>query len=685
MSRHAAHHIHYSLTLTRRGPGMPEWGLTEGQRQRRPWGFTSEQLAPSKVVTDPVHGDVFLTELEVDLVDSRPMQRLRRVRQLGTAHLVYPQATHSRFTHSLGTLRAAQDLIDGLLRNREGPRRPSSLLDEWELEKELELRLAEATVLARLGALLHDICHVPLGHTVEDDLRVLVPHDRNRARFRALWAQVPEPTRTAIEEAKSQAAHGQGISLMHELRMLILSKLDRNEPLVIEGADDDPPKAEGELAPHSLYPFVHDLVGNTICADLLDYIRRDHHNTGLPLAVGTRFAQDFYVSRSDDVHYKQRMVVRVHRAGRPRSDVTTELLKYLRYRYELTERVLVHHAKTAADAMIGKLLEMWFDALWRELVLASTPDLAEDPDAFDASWLREQVALEDLRLEELGERSPEDSKRVRELDRAARAQLEGAFLRWSDDGLLEYLVVEASSHAGDDRWAAIASLAGGVLDRELYKLAGHARESSEDRRKDKYQQFGGPSSRRERERAAARMAGIEHAWKLLLWVPNPTMRLKAADVLVDDGKKVEPLRDRDRDAGGIVDRHQDLWAVSVYVDPSLRARAHKASESARVPRGINDEVRLQAALSVLRDDMALDMRRHDGTEVPPFAEFLARHVADREGMGPTDEGRLARIAAEQAHRSGRLEDALESTRRLAAENGLLPAAGANRGRQKPTA
>ncbi len=58
------------------------------------------------------------------------------------------------------------------------------------------------------------------------------------------------------------------------------------------------------------------------------------------------------------------MVLRIQRDSQTRADVVTELLKHLRYRYELSERVLVHHAKLAADAMIGKALSIWRDALW---------------------------------------------------------------------------------------------------------------------------------------------------------------------------------------------------------------------------------------------------------------------------------------------------------------------------------
>ena len=177
---------------------MPKWGLTEDQRETRPWGLDDRFLAPAKTITDAIHGDVYVTALERVIIDSPPMQRLRRVRQLGTTHLIYPSATHSRFSHALGTMRAAQDLLDAVADNRRGPRHAPDLLDEWANEDAAtagledgvtvpSARLAEATVLARLGGLMHDLCHVPLGHTIEDDLKVLTPHDRNRLRFDDLW------------------------------------------------------------------------------------------------------------------------------------------------------------------------------------------------------------------------------------------------------------------------------------------------------------------------------------------------------------------------------------------------------------------------------------------------------------------------------------------------------------------
>src|SRR3954453_13066844 len=116
---------------------MPRWGLTESQQRECPWGLTEAELTPKqgKVVTDPVHGDIFLTPLELRIVDSPPFQRLRRVRQLGMTHLVYPGATHTRFSHSLGSLAMAQRLMDAVIDQELGPHPEElDLFHEWRSE-----------------------------------------------------------------------------------------------------------------------------------------------------------------------------------------------------------------------------------------------------------------------------------------------------------------------------------------------------------------------------------------------------------------------------------------------------------------------------------------------------------------------------------------------------------------------
>src|SRR4051794_23953294 len=132
---------------------MPRWGLTAEMKSSGAWRIPAQLLEPAKVITDPVHGDIYLTELERRIVDSRPFQRLRRVRQLGTTHLVYPDAVHTRFAHSLGAMRAAQDLVDIVIDQRNtGPRAVGDLFGEWSDRydrDEFLQRCAEATILTR--------------------------------------------------------------------------------------------------------------------------------------------------------------------------------------------------------------------------------------------------------------------------------------------------------------------------------------------------------------------------------------------------------------------------------------------------------------------------------------------------------------------------------------------------------
>ena len=65
-------------------------------------------------IRDPVHGFVRADALERALIDTRPLQRLRSIRQLGMMFFVFPGAEHSRFSHALGAMHLAGRLYDAL-------------------------------------------------------------------------------------------------------------------------------------------------------------------------------------------------------------------------------------------------------------------------------------------------------------------------------------------------------------------------------------------------------------------------------------------------------------------------------------------------------------------------------------------------------------------------------------------
>lgn len=102
-----------------------------------------------KVFKDPVHGYIYVHDpLIWDLINTREMQRLRRIRQLGTTYMAYPGGDHSRFSHSLGVYEVVRQILSAFQRNGH-PLSP----DDGRL--------------AMVSGLLHDIGHGPFSHAVE--------------------------------------------------------------------------------------------------------------------------------------------------------------------------------------------------------------------------------------------------------------------------------------------------------------------------------------------------------------------------------------------------------------------------------------------------------------------------------------------------------------------------------------
>jgi HD superfamily phosphohydrolase len=98
-------------------------------------------------IKDPVHGYVYITEEEKEIIDSYPVQRLRRLRQLAGAEYVYPGANHTRFEHSIGVMYLAGKVT-------ENPNVSQAISEEE----------AEAV---RIAGLLHDVGHGPFSHVFE--------------------------------------------------------------------------------------------------------------------------------------------------------------------------------------------------------------------------------------------------------------------------------------------------------------------------------------------------------------------------------------------------------------------------------------------------------------------------------------------------------------------------------------
>ncbi len=261
------------------------------------------------VVRDPVHGDIYLTHEELRLLDTPEMQRLRGVRQLGSANLVFPGAVHTRFEHSIGTVHVAQKLIDSV-----------NLSFELDPAGTLAVGEEEARVI-RIAGLIHDVTHVPHGHGLEDQDGLFERHD-SAYRYERMF----------------DATRGLG-RVLRELGLLdeVMSVLTRPGT---PGRQDVP-------------AYWVQMISGTIAADILDYLARDAYFTGLNLAVDERVASYFKVDRTSGNLY-----IDLAKRDLLREDILSEIVRLLDARYVFSERVYYHHAKVAAGALVARAVEL---------------------------------------------------------------------------------------------------------------------------------------------------------------------------------------------------------------------------------------------------------------------------------------------------------------------------------------
>ena len=175
-----------------------------------------------KIINDPVYGFIDIPFEEVyDVIEHPWFQRLRRIRQLGLTHYVYPAANHNRFQHALGAVHLMSTALDVI-------ERKGCVVSETDRKGVI------------LAILLHDMGHGPFSHALED---VLIP----------------------------------GVS--HEqLSMLFMESLNTKFEGILEGAIS----VFGGEHPRN---FLRQLVSSQLDMDRLDYLQRDSFFTGVSEGV----------------------------------------------------------------------------------------------------------------------------------------------------------------------------------------------------------------------------------------------------------------------------------------------------------------------------------------------------------------------------------------------------------------
>lgn len=184
-------------------------------RKKGKWSF----------IKDPILGYINISYDEKKIIDTEPVQRLRRVRQLAGSEYVYPAGVHTRFEHSLGTMHLAEQLIN-------------SLAQKAEIEP-------EEKSMVKIASLLHDTGHGPFSHIFE---ALLIRHLEKTHEDFTTWI---------IKNSE-------------------LSEVINNLGL---DADKIARLAVGKLGEKERW-FLDQIIVSAVDVDKFDYCRRDSYHTG---------------------------------------------------------------------------------------------------------------------------------------------------------------------------------------------------------------------------------------------------------------------------------------------------------------------------------------------------------------------------------------------------------------------
>ena len=223
-------------------------------------------LNESKEVNDPIWHTITLHPFEVAVIDSPIFQRLRRLRQLGVVHWVFPAAHHTRFEHTIGTVQQIQELVTSVNTHQRSGRTPIPLT--W-------------CNLLRLAALCHDLGHGLMSHVSENALQGLSTINDLRIEF--------------TKRNRTRFALGKNPKLAEIITIYMVGSNEFSRLLTLaKSLSDDHPLPPIEEVPlliqkavlgtklHDDYPILHEFLSGPFDADKLDYMSRDSGHAGVP-------------------------------------------------------------------------------------------------------------------------------------------------------------------------------------------------------------------------------------------------------------------------------------------------------------------------------------------------------------------------------------------------------------------
>lgn len=283
--------------------------------------------SPAVRIRDPIHGVIAFSDEERAVIDSRPFQRLRSIRQLGFGDLAFPGATHTRHAHSLGALAVATRLFDAV-----AARAPLS---------EGARRRFRAAV--RLAVLCHDLGHMPFSHASES-----IAPLRSRLRLPPWLAPAADPGGRASHEDYSAL-----LLLDSELTPVLercFGALDLTPALVVSLVTGALPPSGPAFRDGGVdwTPLLRTLVSGELDADRMDYLLRDSFYTGVNYG---RYDAEWILQNLFAAERDGRAVLAL------KGSAIFAFEDFLLSRFHMFLSVYFHHTSVAYDTMLRRFGE----------------------------------------------------------------------------------------------------------------------------------------------------------------------------------------------------------------------------------------------------------------------------------------------------------------------------------------
>jgi len=278
-----------------------------------------------KVSRDPVYSEIMLYPIEIMVVDTKAMQRLRYLSQLVGAEYVYPGASHTRFAHSLGVMHLSGIYAEHLYDTPDKVR------------------------ILRLAGLLHDIGHGPFSHQFDDVVykRLGFNDGHDEFRLRLLREYFPKELARKFEESPSILKK----AVLEDLEITLGELSNNMQENFAQLMEEVIRVYEGETTGTIDFAVVQGPLG----ADRLDFVLRDSYYAG---------TRGFGTGSIDRLIRNSRIVEKDGRAILAYdSKVVDEIYTILFGRFMMYKNVYFHKTSRAADMMIQELLDLSYKAL----------------------------------------------------------------------------------------------------------------------------------------------------------------------------------------------------------------------------------------------------------------------------------------------------------------------------------